>query len=317
VAGATVLSSVSTERLAAEDRLPFWEQYNADALVGLTCSTYEDDGLLASQVNLGLDGVGVADIAGNAHVIERAPRLVRTRPKDATFLSLLLEGEAFFYTSSGCTQLRPGDLLVYDTDRPYLFGFGTAMRQVLVDVPRELFVARCGVPVPERPLRVDGSAQDAAGLGARALRRWLLDLVADPSRPVPDVRDQLLDLARSVLAGPAGAAAAGRLLAAKTYIGEHLGDPGLCADRVAAAVGVSTRHLNRAFGEEGTTAARYVQTRRLDRARADLADPARAGLRVADVAARWGFASQAHFARLFRERFGCPPSEVRPGVTRG
>jgi AraC-like DNA-binding protein len=44
----------------------------------------------------------------------------------------------------------------------------------------------------------------------------------------------------------------------------------------------------------------------------DLTATSMAGSRIADVAARWGFASQAHFTRLFRARFGCTPSEVRP-----
>nr|WP_274389000.1 AraC family transcriptional regulator [Streptomyces cavernae] len=32
---------------------------------------------------------------------------------------------------------------------------------------------------------------------------------------------------------------------------------------------------------------------------------------IADVAHRWGLPSQAHFARLFRARFGLTPSEAR------
>ncbi|MGY1689849.1 helix-turn-helix domain-containing protein [Geodermatophilus sp. SYSU D01105] len=39
--------------------------------------------------------------------------------------------------------------------------------------------------------------------------------------------------------------------------------------------------------------------------------PSMDGYRIADIAAHWGFASQAHSTRLFRERFGRTPSEVR------
>jgi AraC-like DNA-binding protein len=103
------------------------------------------------------------------------------------------------------------------------------------------------------------------------------------------------------------------LLSAKTYIAGHLGDPGLCVDIVARAVGVTPRHLNRAFAAEQTTVAQFILSRRLERAKADLAAPALAHFRVADIAFRWGFSSQAHFSRLFRSRFGCSPSEIRPG----
>ena len=61
--------------------------------------------------------------------------------------------------------------------------------------------------------------------------------------------------------------------------------------------------------------------RRLDCARVDPTATSVAGSRIADIAARWGFASQAHCTRLFRGRFGCTPSEVRPlraaGLTDG
>ena len=314
---ATLVSSVSTEGVAAADRLAFWEHHNAQALVGLTCSTYEEEGLLARQVNLDLDGVRLADIAGNAHVIERAPGLVRAQPKDATFLTMLLEGDAFFYSAGGTVALRAGDLLVYETDRPYLFGFGGAMRQVLVDVPRALFAEHCGDVDLRRPLKVPGDDAGPAGLSARALRRRLLGVVDDPLNAPGWARDELLELMRSALTGTGTASAAGRLAAAKEFIAAHLQDPALCADRVARAVGVTARHLNRAFATEGTTIAQYVQHRRLDAARAELTGAPPPGPRIADVAARWGFASQAHFTRLFRGRFGETPSEARAAWSSG
>lgn len=312
MSASTLVSSVSTQDIAAADRLAFWEQYNAEALVGLTCSSYEDEGLLARQVNLELDGVRVADIAGNAHVIERAPGLVRARPKDATFASLLIDGEAFFHSAGGTVHLRAGDLLVYATDRPYLFGFGTAMRQVLLDVPRTLFADRCGPVDLGRPVKVAGDDPGPAAVSVRALRRRLLTVVDDPAHAPTLVRDELLELLGSALIGTALPTSASRLRAAKEHIHARLQDPGLCGDQVARALGVTVRHLNRAFVTEGTTVAQYVQGRRLDCARVDLTAASMAGARVADIAARWGFASQAHFTRLFRARFGCTPSEVRP-----
>lgn len=308
-----LLSSVSTAELAVPERLAFWEEYNAEALIGLTCSTYQPEGLVARQLNLDLGGLRVADIAGNAHVIERAPALVRARPKDATFVTMLLEGEAFFYHPGGCLTLGAGDVVVYETDRPYLFGFGTAMRQLLLDVPRPVFRERVGDIGLERPLRIAGDGAGVAGVTARALRGALQDMVADPAVPPATARDQLLDLLQTMTTGRGSVTSTSRLLSAKQHVQEHLRDPGLSTDTVARAVGVTPRHLNRAFATEGTTVAQYVQARRLEAALADLAAPTTTGERIADVAARWGFASQAHFTRLFRARFGCTPSDARAG----
>jgi AraC-like DNA-binding protein len=312
VPAATVVSSVSTAGVAIGDRLAYWEDYNADALVGLTCSTYQPDGLLARQRNLSLDAFRVADIAGNPHAIERAPGMVRSRPKDATFVSMMVEGDAFYYHSGGCLTLRPGDTVVYDTDQPYLFGFGSSMRQLLVDIPQQLFAERCGrMPAGHGPVLVPGDDPGVPGASARALRRLLLELVADPAAAPSAVGEQVLDLVQAVRTGGGSPSSTAHLLSAKAFIACHLADPRLCVDAVARAVGVTPRHLNRAFAAEQTTVAQYIVARRLERARADLMSADLAHFRVADIACRWGFSSQAHFSRLFRARFGCSPSQAR------
>lgn len=304
---ATVVSSVSTAAVGIEDRLAFWEDYNAAALVGLTCTSYQPDGLLARQLNLDLDTFRVADIAGNSHAIERAPGMVRSAPKDATFVSMMVEGNAFFYHSGGCLTLRPGDTVVYDTDQPYLFGFAGSMRQLLVDIPAGVIPERSGRRAA--PVLVPGDDPGAAGTSARMLHRVLLDLVTDPAAAPDAVGEQVLDLVDTMRTGRGTA----HLLSAKAFIAHHLGDPGLCVDVVARAVGVTPRHLNRAFAAEDTTAAQFIVAGRLERAKADLATPALAHFRIADIAFRWGFSSQAHFSRLFRARFGSSPSEMRSG----
>ncbi|WP_199838261.1 helix-turn-helix domain-containing protein [Streptomyces sp. IMTB 1903] len=50
---------------------------------------------------------------------------------------------------------------------------------------------------------------------------------------------------------------------------------------------------------------------RLEHCRADLADPLQRTLPIRAVAARYGFASAADFARAFRAAYGMPPSEYR------
>jgi AraC-like DNA-binding protein len=113
--------------------------------------------------------------------------------------------------------------------------------------------------------------------------------------------------------GRGTSSSASHLLSAKAFIAGHLGDPGLRVDVVARAAGVTPRHLSRAFAVEQTTVAQYILACRLERARADLISPQLAHLRIADIAFRWGFSSQAHFSRLFRARFSCSPSQARTG----
>ena len=124
-------------------------------------------------------------------------------------------------------------------------------------------------------------------------------------------------LASSAL-GPARdapAVAAGLLATARARIEARLADPALSPDSLAAELGLSRASLYRLFAPMGGVGA-FIQGRRLARVRARLADP-RPVRRLADIAFGCGFASEAHFSRAFRARFGQTPGEARAEALRG
>lgn len=310
------ITVASTQDVDPDDRISFWEDYNAQELVGLRCSTYHDAGLEASELNLDLGTVRIAEIQGNPHVIDRSSQHVRDAPHGSVFLTHLVSGTAFFVHADGCLRLEAGDTIVYDTSRPYLFGFDSAMRQILLDIPKDALDGREGldglVPALAQPMVVGvGGRQTAALVG---LMHAALAERDDPARPDHRVADDLLSAAQAMWSPQAATGSALRR-AAVAEIRARLADLDLSAAAVAAAVGVSERHLNRIFvAADGLTVSRFVQRERLYAARRDLADPAWAGTRVADIATRWGFSSQAHLTRAFGREFECRPSDVRGGA---
>ncbi|TCR26615.1 AraC family transcriptional regulator [Streptomyces sp. BK205] len=313
-----IVSRVSTQSVDPADRIDFWEEHNRQALVGLTCSTYSRHGLVATETNLELGDLRLAEIAGNEHVIERSPRTCRALPKDSIFVTLLTAGSGVFFHEDGCVSLQPGDVILYDTRRPYLFGFPSPMRQLLVDIPREVFAAQCVTDEVSVPILL-GRGSAAEGAQASALEAVLAECVtgqhgANPVSTQATVLDLVRTLAAAQLGGSTSPALVSQLAVARDYMTRHLDDPGLSAGRVAEAIGVSARHLSRIFQPTGVSPSRYILEQRLDRARQVLADPGSRRLTIAEVAHRWGFASQAHFTRVFRDRFGCTPGETRPFV---
>jgi len=94
----------------------------------------------------------------------------------------------------------------------------------------------------------------------------------------------------------------------KAYIHDHLRDPDLNLDHIAAALVCSKRYLHMAFAGEGLTIEKYLWTERLERCRQDLESAAGSALTVTEIAFSWGFNSSSHFSRLFKQRFGLPPS---------
>lgn len=311
------VSRVSTRSVDPADRIGFWEEYNRQALVGLTCSSYSQDGLLATQTNFRLGGLRLAEITGNEHVIERTPRTCQDLPKDSVFVSLLTDGQAVFFHEGGCLTVRAGDVVLYDTRRSYLFGFPTAMRQLLVDIPRETFAERCAPGDVPAPLLFRRGLTPVSTLEP-VLAEWATGRgdTTDPAHTEATV----LDLVRTLVAPRLGddhalPAPSSRLAMALDHIDRHLSDPRLSTEAVAAAVGVSTRQLSRLFRPTGVGPARHLLDRRLAKAHEQLADPDSRHLTVAEVAHRWCFASQAHFTRVFRDRYGRTPGEVRPPLT--
>ena len=93
------------------------------------------------------------------------------------------------------------------------------------------------------------------------------------------------------------------------YIDDHLGDSGLSPARIAAAHRVSVRTLYSLFAEVGSPVSAYIRQRRLSRSYHDVLHGD--GEPMGVIARRWGFTNAAQFSRLFRERYGVPPSHLR------
>jgi AraC-like DNA-binding protein len=97
----------------------------------------------------------------------------------------------------------------------------------------------------------------------------------------------------------------------KAFVQEHLRDPDLDVDMVAARLGLSPRHIHRLFKDEPQHLMHWVWSERLRHCYADLCRESQRNKTVAQIAYTWGFNDSAHFSRAFRQRYGDSPSDVR------
>jgi len=87
---------------------------------------------------------------------------------------------------------------------------------------------------------------------------------------------------------------------------------GITLGDLARTTGVGVRALTRGFERRlGISPMRYLQHRRLERARSDLLDGCGS---VTSVAYRWGFGNLGDFSLAYRERFGERPSDTLRGA---
>jgi AraC-like DNA-binding protein len=312
-------TETSTDRVAPSQRLEYWESRNAAELIGLRCSTFAPEGLSATKRHFDLGSLSLCDIRGNEHVIERPRPMLRTHPKDSIFAGVLLQGEAFFYQSGRCIPVRQGDLIIYPTTQPYLYGFTGDMRQIQVDIPADGLIADGRIARPSAPMKID-STLPAGRLLATALRGTMSEFIDNPlaanaARAAERIRSLLEALlSAQVRSRPSEESATLRLLRAEAFIAEHLHDPSLDAAEVARHLNMSVRHLNRLFAPKHCTVTHWIWSQRLLGAHDELVGGAARSLPIGEVAQRWGFATQAHFASCFKAEYGMTPSEHRRGI---
>ena len=94
-------------------------------------------------------------------------------------------------------------------------------------------------------------------------------------------------------------------------IEQQLDDETLSPEGIAAAHHISVRYINKLFEREGTSLARWIRMRRLERCRMDLEDPGKSEHSISDIAYAHGFGNISSFNRAFRSRFGLSPRTLR------
>ncbi|MGW2615918.1 AraC-like ligand-binding domain-containing protein [Streptomyces sp. NPDC001500] len=218
--------------------------------------------------------------------------------------------------------LRPGEFAFCDMARPLRMDFPDPYRTKSLVLPRQL------LGVSESALRrLTGTGIRPDTVLGSLLSPFLAGLVDTaalyPGRTGSALAGHVVDLlgvlAEERLEGaPGDTAAAARVpvLRIKTYIDRRLADPDLTPEVIAQAHQISVRYLHRLFQSEGDTVGRWIQRRRLQECRRELASRTAAGRTIAAVAHQWGFVSAAHFSRVFRAAYGMSPAEWRESAVR-
>ncbi len=214
-------------------------------------------------------------------------------------------------------MLRAGEFAVYELIAPYTLLFDEGVDHHFLRFPRSTLA------LPDRSLRDTGTL--ALGPGnpvARAAFDYFSRLATDDilHRGVraEAVVTPSVELLRAVLTSQRGAAdlARGPMeatpgLRITRYIRQHLADRDLSAARIAAAHGISVRHLYAVLARSGISLRDHVHPQRLAECRRELAGPHGRARTIAAIGQRWGFVDAAHFSKVFKRAYGMTPRDWR------
>lgn len=259
---------------------------------------------------------GLALCAGGAEVVRRDTRHIRTDPRGMYELLVPLTGTAQVEQGATSAEIRPGNMLLCDIDRPMTFAHDAGFLSVAFIMSGQDIAGRSPVAAKE-PRLLSGTR----GLGrvVRQLTTTLQEEREGFSEATFDIAcDRLLDLVCLVAEGGDDTAPTGQRAtvedAVRRYVRRHACDRDLDVVGVSRALGWSPRYVQQVLQAAGTTSRELIRRERLNIARARLAGASWAAYSIGEIAHSCGFGSHASFATAFRAEFGMTPSQARHGA---
>lgn len=309
--GNVPFSRFSTHGLPPEDAFAIWHE---SVSVMFQASRADEEALpFAAEVGVfHLGDLLFSRTAFGAQRFLRTPRMLRRDGLDHFLIQLYRSGGYRGEADGHPVALAAGEISIIDLARP-LDTQASVSDTVSLVAPRHLLDAL----LPNENLhglvlrgtaaaiyadhllslqrRLPTLPRGDAPIVVRAMAELLATLVRSGGRS-DDTRSSQQELA---------------LTRAKRYIEHQLHRSRLTPDEIRAAAEVSRASLYRLFEASGGVA-HYMLSRRLERCCQALENPRDRRL-ISEIAYAHGFASESHFSRAFRQRYGRTPGEVRAG----
>ena len=316
-----------TRDIPPAERLGYWQECVARTHAPLVLSSDEPDTFQAYQKLLDLDGVLLWPSIFRPVVFTRTRPLIRGSDPENLHLTLIFRGRLEGDFGRTSIDVGTNEISVIDSSTPFSI---RACRGHVEQHGIGLEIPKSRLPLPSKSVDRIAGAKFSASSGYGALtKNFLRTLVNDPANHGPRDTDRLSTVLCDLLSGmfaqaleaenllPPESRRQTLLLRIKRFINEQLSDPELNPVTVATAHHISVRYLHRIFQEQGDTVSAWIRKRRLAHARHDLGEENLAHVPVYLIAQRWGFSSAAVFSRAFRDAYGVPPKDVRPGRADG
>ncbi|WP_052499420.1 helix-turn-helix domain-containing protein [Streptomyces vietnamensis] len=308
---------LTTASVPDGDKVAYWNDAVSRTLVPMKVTPRGDGPFEGRIATDRLGYLQVSTLEADAGRVSRTPDLIAGSSEALVAVGVQTSGTATFVQDGRRAEVSEGDLVVYDTTRPYSFDYPQRFSTHVFQLPRR------ALGMPDSDIRqVTGNAIGTGdGFGAMLLP-FLATLASSPADGYPPavanrLAGNVVDLFATLIAerahpgGTEADAPSHLVLRIHDHINRNLGDPDLSPERIARAHRISVRYLHRLFEGEGTTVGQLIRQRRLEECGRELARRGSAAPTVSAVAQRWGFVNPAHFSRAFRAAYGVTPREWR------
>ncbi len=305
---------LDTSSVAPQERLRFWRE-GLHKLLDVDASI---EGPLASPLGMHL----TVRKLGSSRLVElEGAQPIRSSVQgregvDRVIILCQIYGSGYIVQDGVSHFCGPGSICVYRA-RNRTLAWATPYRHVSLHVPAERFRE---IFPGEAPTGVISVRPDFGPgiIFADLLQSLVRNCEALDSATGARIEDSTLRIFAAVLAGqvpkhqtlpaPLKEANKSRI---RSFVREHLRDPGLDITAVAHAVGLSPRYVHELFADEPVPLMKWVWTERLRGVHHDLGSGEFRNHTISGIAYRWGFSSSAHFSRAFHAQYEMTPSQFR------
>jgi AraC-like DNA-binding protein len=316
-------STWSTDVVQTGDRFAYWREMRAKRLFGVTIEMPKRQqahfhGSLSTQP---IGGATIVEMHASPYDVRRTDSDIAHSASDSLCIYQQLDGACWFETGPEAEfVIRTGELALSNSDLPYRTAPTTekGFHLRLVKIP----FAQCRTFIANPSDLVAQRLTPEPGVGALFASYFQSFVAQAPHLKGPAADAAVLMLAQLALVARGVTAPkqeqaqealrAARLERVRQFVESSLHRPDLTPARTATLLAMSVRQLHLLFAPTGTTFARYVMSRRLERARLLLSLDARRP--VLEIALACGIESSSVFYRGFREAYGMSPNEFRESL---
>jgi AraC-like DNA-binding protein len=297
-----------------------WQQWMR-SLYGLDTDVYGDREFAARLGTLELGTLSMTRIEAERHRVRRTAANMASCKTDFLKIVAPWQGSAQVQQAGRQARVRPGQWMIYDTTQAYELQSPEWGEHLIITLPKSRFA--------EHGRAFDALMGGYVG-GGEGVSRIALDVMRATFSECPSmglamsrhVSDHLVQLVALSLLDACGRNALLRpadLLGSriKAYVRQHLRDPGLSVESVAAALNCSRRHLYNAFADEPLSISQFIWAERVALFQREMLEPGQLHCTLTELALACGFASGAHLSRMFKQHTGLTPSGYRARMARG
>ncbi|WP_166434180.1 AraC family transcriptional regulator [Vibrio viridaestus] len=295
----------NTSTIEANERLDYWHSSVCQtyASVDIQSCIRDYQGTISKKQ---FDELTITASTGDKINFQRTKSKICTDIREEIQVSLLLKGDVSIESNGVVTKATPGDILIYDSTRPF-------------ELRMEQFSTLTTL-IPKSLLAIDelgGVLFEKSQLVTSIISKVLLEISYSdldcPTISQNSITSNFVNLIESNLKGHSSCDSKGIRIDSqvdriKQYLESQLSNPDVTIESVANSMSMSPRTLYRIFSKEGETVMGWLWKKRLSEAHREISTGR--FKRVGVAALEYGFSDFSHFSRAFKKQYGYTPTSL-------